>query len=44
MLCPAVICRSSDERKEDSAWSLMLSNGIIKTYDVQGNITEVRPP
>ncbi|GAB4817039.1 hypothetical protein N2152v2_004085 [Parachlorella kessleri] len=25
--------RSSNERAEDSAWSLMLSNGVVKTYD-----------
>eukprot|EP00887_Chlorella_sp_A99_P000979 scaffold5.g979.t1 len=30
--------RSSDERREDSAWSLMLSNGVIKTYDLQGHV------
>lgn len=33
--------RSSTERKEDSAWSLMCSNGTIKTYDIEGNLTEV---
>ncbi len=33
--------RSSEERKEDSAWSLMLSNGLIKTYDASGGVTEV---
>ena len=42
-LCRPHTCRSSEERKEDSAWSLMLSNGVIKTYDVNGHITEVRP-
>lgn len=34
-------CRSADEHKEDTAWSLMLSNGIIKTYDAAGRVTEV---
>lgn len=33
--------RSADEHKEDTAWSLMLSNGIIKTYDAAGRVTEV---
>ncbi|PSC68002.1 tyrosine serine [Micractinium conductrix] len=33
--------RSPEEHGEDSAWSLMLSNGLIKTYDQQGNITQV---
>jgi hypothetical protein len=32
--------RSSEELKEDTAWSLMLSNGVIKTYDSNGNIVE----
>ena len=34
--------RSSDELKEDTAWSLMLSNGVVKTYDASGNVAEVR--
>ena len=34
--------RSSEEHKEDTAWSLMLSNGVIKTYDSYGAVVEVR--
>ena len=34
--------RSSEERREDASWSLMLSNGLIRTYDVHGNVVEVR--
>lgn len=34
--------RSSEEHKEDTAWSLMLSNGVIKTYDAYGAVVEVR--
>ncbi|KAI3438607.1 hypothetical protein D9Q98_001030 [Chlorella vulgaris] len=33
--------RSSDELREDTAWSLMLSNGVIKTYDSSGSVVEV---
>jgi hypothetical protein len=33
--------RSSDEHAEDKGWSLMLSNGTIKKYDADGNLTEV---
>ena len=33
--------RSADEHKEDRAWSLMLSNGVMKTYDARGNVVEV---
>ncbi|KAL4425778.1 hypothetical protein ABPG75_009794 [Micractinium tetrahymenae] len=33
--------RSSEEHKEDTAWSLMLSNGIIKTYNAAGRVTQV---
>lgn len=33
--------RSSEEHAEDAGWSLMLSNGVIKTYDVNGDLTEV---
>jgi hypothetical protein len=33
--------RSSDELKEDTAWSLMLSNGVIRTYDQGGSVVEV---
>lgn len=35
--------RSADELKEDTAWSLMLSNGVIRTYDSSGTVTEVGP-
>ena len=38
---PCCLLRSPEEHGEDSAWSLMLSNGLIKTYDQQGNITQV---
>ena len=34
--------RSADEHQEDTAWSLMLSNGVIKTYDTAGSVTSVR--
>jgi protein tyrosine/serine phosphatase len=33
--------RSTEEHKEDTAWSLMLSNGVIKTYDTYGAVVEV---
>ena len=33
--------RSADEHKEDSAWSLMLSNGVMRTYDPAGGVAEV---
>lgn len=33
--------RSSEEHAEDKGWSLMLSNGTIKTYDVNGDLSEV---
>ena len=34
--------RSAEELAEDSAWSLMLSNGVIKTYGDYGQVVEVR--
>ena len=45
--CPApqpqlVDFRSSEEHREDTAWSLMLSNGVIKTYDSYGAVVQVR--
>lgn len=33
--------RSSEEQKQDSGWHLMLSNGVIKNYDLQGKLTQV---
>lgn len=34
--------RSAEELAEDTAWSLMLSNGQIKTYGDYGQVVEVR--
>ena len=33
--------RSAEEQAEDTGWSLMLSNGVIKCYDVNGDLTQV---
>ena len=33
--------RSAEEQKEDCGWSLMLSNGIMKSYDQEGRLTEI---
>ncbi|RMZ55575.1 hypothetical protein APUTEX25_000158 [Auxenochlorella protothecoides] len=33
--------RSSSELAEDTAWPLVLSNGVIKTYDSSGRVSEV---
>lgn len=33
--------RSAEEQKEDRGWSLMLSNGVMKSYDRNGQLTEV---
>lgn len=33
--------RSAEERAEDKSWPVMLSNGIIKTYDDKGNLVKI---
>lgn len=33
--------RSAEEQREDRGWSLMLSNGVMKSYDRSGQLTEV---
>lgn len=33
--------RSTEEQNEDCGWSLMLSNGVIKSYDREGRLTEI---
>lgn len=33
--------RSTEEHKEDTGWSLMMSNGDITCYDTLGNITSI---